>query len=334
MPVITPDMPPISAPEGALALDMLYLRSGQAAGTAVLNVSMDNGRRRLCNPPLQPSQFAELASRFSGDPSDTLTAACESLFAVGSDASITPDERDWRVGSYLGAYTTLTAKLDHSAYPPSQQVRKGAPGYIPDGFVSMETDSCQNASQRGYEMIRVDKPAILDHYKPLLSKFFTESRGSTWRDSDALNGVARAIFFNRQYSHDLASGRKSYGGGIVDLSKLSDVVCRHQALEFQVLNQVIGVKSLLFRCMAQFSDADKRELHMTNLVRMNGDWYVYDVTNPDYSRNGSWNPGIAPIPNPLSRDGGKLRYDVKMLNSGEKRTYDNEKTQGVYWFIQ
>lgn len=316
--------------ESALASSMLH-----KIGDATVRFAIHNGIRVHNTERLDEDAYSRLVAEFSQDPKDSLAFARESLLAISKDDRLTEGQKSARLDRYLDAYTDLTVKLDHDAFPPSDGVRVGVPDYIPDGFVDMGSDSSTEVSARGREMVKVDKAAIFDRYKPLLKDIFShdyEGHSSDEKKQQMISKLYWGVYGEINYN----KGRADQMKGIVNLGDISEGVCRHIALTFQVLAQATGLTSRLLKCDTAIEDESGRVQggrHAANMVRVNYKWYIVDPTNPDYvKKNGGLEGrlGIMPIDNP-PRNGEVRTYEHVMRHSRKPRKYVSHND--AYWFI-
>ncbi len=303
--------------ENALAYAMLYR---ERTATVDFVVAADGDRLHQISK-LTAGDLGRLASSFSVEPKDRLAYARESLFAINRDARLSPPERRSRIGRYLDAYSDLTLRLDHMAFPltPSGTVRSGVPDYIPDGFVDMGRERTLNVLNRDREQIVVDKREILTKYRPLLLEIFQTDYSRMTLEQKKTHmamKIGARIWTNMTDEQKLAQAGGSspdidLGGGTVRLSRLSEGVCRHQSLVFQVLAQAVGIKSILVKGKLN------GEHHAANMIRIEDKWYICDVANPTYTHvrpDGTKNirPFIHPVDGPPPPHGEK-RYVVSRL---------------------
>jgi hypothetical protein len=209
---------------------------------------------------------------------------------------------------YLDSYLNLTVKLDNAAFPTEPTVQTTIPDYVPDGLVDYGRSF---PSKR--EPIVVDKRAILEKNKPILTEIFS-------RDYTGMNEVQiKTAMVSALTEHVYTS--MPYGDKSVDqggnLSEATETLCRHHALTLQVLCQTIGVESRLFKGELNGSG------HGANFVRLGGKWWLVDATQPDFSRaaNGSeqWNPAAFEVEGPPYQ--GTRVYNVHSRYGGPDRQY-------------
>jgi len=283
------------------------------------------GAQALGSEISTPGLHPRLVEAYSRNPKDALATARDSLMSIEG-----PDKKE-QLNSGLDAYFDLTIKLDHAAFPNSAsgEVTKGVPDYIPDGFIDMGKDGNIAPDQREREQIRVDKREILEKYKPFIADVLGRDYGET--DKQAFKRrlaieAAKEVYRSMQYN---ISSSENLGGDIVDLSTVPEGVCRHQGLIFQVLCQTLGLKS---RILKSYRDGER---HSTNMVRFDGQWYIFDVTNPDYAVNSDgdkeWRPGAFAVDEPPKPNETK-RYEVKGRFSGEAHTYTAHDK--MFWRVQ
>ena len=271
----------------------------------------------------------EVRDSFADDPKNVLAVSREHLLSIGSDKSLSPEVKDKTLDEELDTIFDLTIKLDHEVFPPTSEVQKGVPEYIPDGFVDMGGDASRNASARNREQILVDKREILSKYKPFLKDLLSEDYGSVdlqTKKRYLATETAKEIYFNSMpYNYEAL---ENMGGDVVKLSEISEGVCSHQALAFQVLCQTLGLKSRILK-------ADRNNVrHSTNMIRVDERWYIFDVSSPDFMVDAAgkkvWKPGAFKVDRPPA-PGERKRYDVKGRYSGKPITY--RANHDMYWRI-
>ncbi len=280
--------------------------------------------------PTQDQLLIDLGRDHAANPKDTLAVAREYLMVIGSNENLSPQEKEKLLDTQLDVVFDLTIKLDHLAFPPTKpgEVRKGVPDYIPDGFVDMGKDENVDPANREREQILVDKRDILTKYKPflkdLLSRDYSRIDLQTKKRHLAIE-TAKEIYSSLEFN----AAASDMGGDVVRLSKVPEGVCRHQGMTFQVLCQTLGLKS---RVLKSYRDGER---HSANMVRFNDQWYIFDVTNPDYQLDDSgqkrWRPGAFAVDEP-PMSGEMKKYSVRGKFSGEDHTYlahDN-----MYWRIE
>ncbi|HVW22878.1 MAG TPA: EDR1-related protein [Candidatus Saccharimonadales bacterium] len=309
MPATTEVSPPLAnleTHEHVMAAAMLQ-KAGELAVNAVVNPEAHTEEVRSLNQ----EQYDMLVENFGKDPKESLAWARESLLAIASDERLTPQEREEHLDSHLDAYLSLTLKLDHDAFPPTKdgEVGEGVVDYVPDGFSDMGRQKSLDPSKRDREMLHVDKKALFDLYRPTLKALFSKDYSglsSEQKKKAMMSFLAKSVYFDLLRTNGEAA--KNMGGGTVELANVSEGVCRHQALAFQVLAQAAGLKTGIIKSDAQFGDRNP-EPHSSNIVRVDGKWFLLDVTNPDgvdlENENGErvWKPGIIPIDAPPSKTG-------------------------------
>lgn len=289
--------------------------------------------------------YTSLRQAFAADPKEALAWARESLFAISADKRLSEPTRSRRLSHYLEAYSNLTLRLDHAVFPESPTPHRGIPGYIPDGLVDLGKYSTVREAQTEREQVWVDKRAILEKYRPVLTKIFSQdySRAtSTQKKLYMANELAKAVYFEMPAAEAGRTGNAFLGTGRVRLSELSEGVCRHQSLVFQVLGQAVGLTIRQARGDMQYVDQETgRKIqmrHATNIMRVNGQWYIYDVSNPDYVVNAAgkkeWRPGRHEIDGPPTDNTTFKVVNVKGRYGGLEFTYWLRGTSDTYWFVE
>lgn len=330
-----PNVADMSSPEHILATAMIE-RGEQVKelGHVALRYTLGlDGNRFSDVPPVTDSQMSELNQQYWHDPAALLQHSREELIAVSHDAHHTPEVREKRLDRYMDAHLNLTLKMDHSAFPATQpgEVGHAVPKYIPDGFVDMGDDVNTGWDRSGREMIVVDKRQIFDAYRPVLKDIFS---GDYSQDTPAakqkkiFDKLAQAV--DAQMPYDQL--QTDLGRQKVSLAALSEGVCRHQALTFQVLSQFAGLNSQLLKGTARIGDSVGK--HATVLAEVGDAWYAYDISNPDTSTligQKVWMPGIIPIDRP-PYPGEKRVYSGVQKLSGTEVVYSNDGDMA--WMIE
>lgn len=273
--------------------------------------------------------FHQLVDTFRDDPKESLAYAREMLFALAGNQDVDKESKESMVDEYLDAYFDVTIRLDRAAFPETDRIQQGVPEYIPDGYIDMGSNHVVDPSQRNREQIWVDKRAIFAENKAALKHLVLEMP----RDYDATMRKQAIVNFLSQLVHAKLRPGKDYvdnpTGDKAKLSEIQEGICRHQAMLFQVLTQAMGVQSRLVKCSLNGTR------HVANTVRVDGQWYLMDVANPDYSRlpdgKTEWNMGLVKIDAPPQPKEIK-QYDVTFKKSGEKRLYTTHDRS--YWRIE
>lgn len=334
--------PRLTLQERALATGMLH-----HIGDAALNYTVAaDGALSHQNPEFTGGNFAQLTEKFRADPKEPLGWARESLFAIGQDTRLSADKRKDRLGRYLDAFCKLNLKLDHAVFPPSEpgKVHKGVPDYLPDGFIDMGSDPTLREDKRSREQIMLDKAEVFKKYRKDILEIFSNPMIAK-SDNDTkkrliVTHLMLGIYTRMPYAYD-DKGRpaNNLGGGKVAISSLSEGVCRHQAFAFQTLAQFFGISSRLFKNKISSQRQDGTwsypEAHVANLVRINGKWFVADVTQPDRVNDGKgnveWRPGVFKIAQP-PKQGEEPLYEGTLKYSGKKKRYQTRTNS--YWRVE
>jgi hypothetical protein len=322
------ESPHLSLQEQALATGML-----NKIGNATVNFAVNGNVRYHQNPEFGSLDFQALTQEFEQDPIESLKWARESLFAITADSRLTEEQKDRRLNRYLGAYFDLTLKLDHEAFSASEpgKIEHGVPEYVPDGFVDMGGDPSIDTDLRHREMILVNKEGILNKFKDFLKdEIFTEEIARQPREVQEkiiTTKIAEKIYFSMPYN------KKDLDGDKVLLSEVSETVCRHHALVFQVLNQACGIDSRLLKAYTTI-EGELPGRHSTNMVRVGKQWYIFDSTIPEYIEKPygqpEWRQAVFKVDSPPTR-GEKKRWEVNERFSGHGRTYATH--DDMFWFV-
>jgi hypothetical protein len=283
--------------ERVLCRAMLY--KSNAVSDYVLN-----GDRKSINDDFSNKDFDNLVDKFKNDPIDTLRGAASNLFLIMRDGRLSREERLNRVKRYTDNYLSLMVKLDRKAFPADPyRVESGVPVYIPDGLSDMGANPSVEVNQRNREKIRVDKKKTFDTAKSLFYDIFSLEidKQTTSEDlkKNIINKVASYVYENIGYDYDNYLNNQFNGmlGKSTNASfylERKKGVCRHHAIITQVLLQSLGIKSLLMKSDVSF-DNNEFSSHANNLVRVDGNWYLLDVTNPRRIKNDEYKIFHRPI---------------------------------------
>lgn len=277
--------------EGVLAFAMIMERNNATTDY----ILVDNGKALST---IAKEQIPLLIEKYQHDPKKYLAIGRNNILAIMQDTNMSKEMRKERVKCYVDAFLSLQIKLDHLAFPPSDEVKEGTPEYIPDGFSDMGTHDETDVVKRRWEKIRVDKKKIFEQSKDFIYEIFSHDYKNMSLEEIkecAINEVTYFICRNMPYN---LQGKKIYDyvdRKSVPLDKIFEhklAVCRHQALYPQVLLQTFGIESYLLNCLMYDSSTDKTPNiggHVANLVKKYNKWFLMDVTNPDLDdSNSTW----------------------------------------------
>lgn len=305
-------------------------------GDATIQFALNQSGDRVHSlPAFTDTDFQDLTAEFAQRPKETLAWARESLFAIHTDDRMTPAEKEKRLDRYVDSYIDLTLKLDHAVYPNDSTVKVGIPDYIPDGFIDMGKYESKDPAERKREQIWIDKAAILERYKSTLTDIFsTDTTGFSSEKKQLMmaSKLAKQLYFDMPVADTGRDGSDYLGGDKVKLSELSEGVCRHRALAFQVLGQAVGLN---IKTAKGYVGGER---HVANMLEVDGDWYIYDATKPDHQVVDaekdikSWRPGRYKIDAP-PRMGESAQYTVTAPFSGKELTYSIRGSTDTHWYI-
>lgn len=255
---------------------------------AVLGYAIGKRGDRVHTKVTTDKDTRAVAEKFKRDPKEFLAYCHQNLMRLKLDPNIDQSERGRRFNRYLDNYLDLVIRLDRAAFPPSDQLYKGIPEYIPDGLSDWGSDDEPDPSRRSREKLRVNKREIFNQARPLFEHLFSLDR-RVYSDEKIkqimVDEVARYVYNLVNYDWDDKAHRNPLHS--VPLSDVADKrlgVCRHQALYTQVLLQALGISSKLLKSEL-IVDGKNIGPHVNNLVRINGKWHVLDVTNPEEFRD-------------------------------------------------
>lgn len=279
------------------------------------------------------SEIAELVEKFRKDPKDCLAYARLNLFALQKDSKASRIEIQDRTSRYIDAFAKLQIKLDRMAFPPSKTIHKRVPKYIPDGLTDMGGDDELDPKLRGREKIRVDKRKIFEQAKKLLQEIYSMdiSRLNLENPQDLaklkkyiIERIAHFVYSEMPYDYKNMNPAPDpeRSVGVDEFFKQRLAVCRHHALYTQVLMQMFGLTSRLLKCDLQFGSTNAGP-HACNLVRINTEWHLLDVTNPD-SDHGRGEIFMRPIPEKdIDLNTRTYRWELQRKQYGRKDIYTN-----------
>lgn len=277
------------------------------------------------------SEIAQLVQKFRSNPKNYLGYGRLNLFAIQRDPNIASSEKQDRLSRYIDAFTTLQIKLDRMAFPPSPEVIRRVPKYVPDGLTDMGSDDDLDPKMRDREKIRVDKRKIFIQAKKLLQEIYSMdiSRLNLEKPDDLgklkkyiIERIAHFVYTEMPYDYkNMNPARDALRSvGVDEFFKQHLAVCRHHALYAQVLMQMFGLTSRVLKCDVQFGSTNAGP-HVCNLVRINNQWHLLDVTNPDFD-NGKGEIFMRPIPEKnIDLNARVYRWELQRKQYGRKDIY-------------
>lgn len=319
----------LSVEQGVLALGM-----AKDNPATVLGYRNEGGRMKAPDQ-LSITEHGSLVEKFSRNPKQVLAYGRENMFAIAQDQNITPEQRNERFGRYLKAYLEMQLKLDRAAFPPDPStIKNGVPDYIPDGLSDMGSDNELDATRRSREKIRIDKRQIFGQARELFEKVFQSDTGKMSlerRKKFIVECINYHVFTKMPY--DYQNRGPINPNKSIPLHKVAEdrqAVCRHHALYTQVLLQAFGISSKLLKCELDFGNGNK-EPHVANLVRINGKWYLMDVTNPD-ENNGIGEYFIRELPE-TDIDTNRQTYTWRLNRKKEGKNWVYVSRNNMYFRI-
>ncbi len=247
----------------------------------VLRNKGEDVRFRLLRMMEDSDKDAEkLIRQFEAHPTAAQALCRINIMKLLFDDDIAEDERADVIKAFVDAYIDLVVQLDNACLPPCDDVMSGVPAYIPDGLSDMGKDPSLGPD-RDRERIRIRKRQLYELHRPFIDKIFT----SKLSKADIVLETAKYIHGSRTYTRNaqaaIPGGEEGMSICIAAMGKKKVGVCRHDALHFQVLMQLFGIECRLVKCILNRPDG----WHAVNLIRMDGKWYLIDVTNPDSDGN-------------------------------------------------
>jgi len=201
-------------------------------------------------------------------------------------------ESEAEIKRVVGEFLEVQVLLDHMAFPPDDTVKKGVLPYLPDGLSDMGSDNEIDNTKRTREKIRIDKQKTFENsidlfYQIMTTQFSpaaTEKNKHLWMTKMVAAYIHNKIKYD--YQDELARISMPGQSVLIGLAAHEDDlklgVCRHHALDTQVVLQSLGVDSRLMK-----SDLDALGAHVNNLVHIESDWYLLDTTNPEFKGDGT-----------------------------------------------
>jgi|GEM_PF-2004623 len=223
-----------------------------------------------------------LIQAFKGQPVLFQAYCRNNILRLATDPRLTKKERKEQVNDYIDAYIDMVIQLDHATHPVNDEVQSGIPEYIPDGLSDMGSDDSLGIRSR--ERIRVRKSHLYTQYREFIDKVLS----NIMRPEGIITQAAQYIHAARKYELNPARRvipAERYMTVALDAMNDKNVgVCRQDALNFQVLMQLLGFESRLLKCTLSMHGRAPGN-HAANLVKIGNDWYLIDVTNKCASGN-------------------------------------------------
>jgi hypothetical protein len=318
----SPKLVQLPLQERALANGMLHSELNK------ISSYKDTPQGRIHSTDFDGQDFKSLVEKFKNNPKDCLAVARENLLSIKKDTRLSHNEQVDRIKRYLDAYFNLQIKLDHEAFPPSEQVIKGIPDYIPDGLSDMGSDPSIQPGLRTREKLRVNKQEIFEQSKEFFFSIFSYDFSSLppqEKNERIKKFIAKrtGLYVYKTLSYDHKDeGLPMFSTHSTPLSGYADrklAVCRQQALYTQVLLQAFGLTSRLVKSDVSFNGKNFGP-HVNNAVRIEGKWYVMDTTNPEQINLQQSDIFIKPVPE-TDIDLNKNVYKWSFANAFGTREY-------------
>lgn len=199
------------------------------------------------------------------------------IMKLARDRSLNSKQKKAYLRSLVDANLQLLLQLDHMAFP-ARGVEQGFPPYLSDMFTDLGPDS--RKYERHYEKYCLSKRDIFDIHRDLIFQILTtdeDKKSTIERMAKAVRGSREYARFNAGMEGIPSNATALLGSTMVVAirNKIGIGVCRHDALDFQALAQIAGIESRVLPCMFDGGS------HYANIVRINNEWHILDVTNPD-----------------------------------------------------
>ncbi|MBI2558080.1 hypothetical protein HYW20_02050 [Candidatus Woesearchaeota archaeon] len=282
---------------------------------AVISYSIGKGGEKILQKLISTDEeFDRLVQKFRRYPKDVLAYLRLNMLSIMTGRNLSPSEKLDRLHRYLRDYFELMCILDREAFPSTgNKVYNYVPTYVPDNLSDMGSDPNIDEKMRsGREKIEVTKMDMFVESEDLFFEIF--SKGLVDKKEIVMK-VAYWVYKHLPYDYKRRGG--FFGAVSVPLVRFKSpdptAVCRHQALFTQVLNQALGLTSRLLKCNMD------GESHVCNLVRLDYQWYLLDVTNP-ISIKGKAHICLVPVPQ-RDFDLNKNTYVWKVTHDRGARTY-------------
>ncbi|HYD35850.1 MAG TPA: transglutaminase domain-containing protein [Vitreimonas sp.] len=257
-----------------------------------ISYKLNSAGSRVHDSDISGVNIEQLVKAFKKDPKVAAAICRNNLLAIMRDPQEKNlEEKRGRLSRYYDAYVSLTVKLDKAAFPPQSplsEAQSGVPTYIPDGLSDMGSDKQVNPALRTREKIRVNKKEVLTESKAFFLELLEELGLNPELQADGdpakleklkiqiVKKIANYLYKRVKYNHaqTIPAAAQVRSVGIVEF--FDSGVCRHIAMLAQILYQFMGITSRVFK-----NDMND-EPHVSNFLRLNGEWNIIDVTNPIY----------------------------------------------------
>jgi len=240
---------------------------------------------------------SELLNSFVQNKNSFQAYCREQLFQIMKDEKIDQTTRRNRLSRYIDAYFNLLCMLDDEVFEHDDFiVYTWVPTYIPDGMSDMGSDpEIDNTKRRGREKLHINKKKVLEDAKDLFMEIFsTENINKKQIVGKISNYIYKGMSYDRINIGSNLHNSLPLTDFVPNNPNKKDAVCRHHALVFQVLNQTLWITSRLLKCNVDFFDDMWKKTwwwaHGCNLVRLDGQRYLIDSTNP-YFLDWKWKVG-------------------------------------------
>jgi hypothetical protein len=293
--------------------------------------------KELLAPEKSAGQSLEAGEVFAKDPFAALAIKSRAMFDVYRTPGLNETEKEKKLDDY---FRTIQS-LDRMTFSNMEgSVSSGVPdGYLPDGFIDMGAISSLDPGKRyNRSMNYVDTYNTLHQHKAVFEFIFTNVNPDDFASSDGairyqqtiLSNIAREIDMTMPYGEPTPVER----GGILPISTAVPAMCQQHALTAQVLMQAFGIRSRLSKnYLASQESLDLGGLgtagydHVSIVVSIEGNTYMLDTTNPDYTKSNGWAFGLFRMNRQLP-DGSWLVTE----REGRQRKY--QERSNMNWTVQ
>ncbi len=279
-----------------------------------------------------------IGEAFARDPFAVLAQESCRLIGVYHDPNIDAVER----ARHLDGYFRTVESLDRAIFPDMDgAVQDGVPpGYLPDGFRDMGTVGSLNPTERyNRAMNYVDTYNTLDRHRAVFEYMFTNwdpaqfgtDEGELVYQQTAISNIARQITETMPIGEPTPAER----GGVLPISGLNQGMCQNHALTAQVLMQAFGIRSRLSK--NYFADQRDIEMHgqdyagsdhVSNVVTIGKQRYMFDATNPQANERGEWTPGLFR----MDHQNPEGAWMITERNGQRRRNYTERNN--MFWTVQ
>lgn len=241
------------------------IRGNPHGSSKTVAYEIEDGVRQHKNLSFEAHESKQLKEIYKENPKKVMKVLYDNLIAVASDPRASEPEKQEMLSRYYDAAVKLTILLDDYTSPPhksNEELWKGIPPYIPDGFISLA----------GSATVRTDKSIDLAKAKGIICSTLWEiaDKGLNSSHEDAkkiiIDNVANWLYKNF-YKEGLSNHEKLQKAG--EIAQLGAVIF-----------QQFGITTRFFTTEVSYTDRIVSH-RSVNLLRVKGTWLLLDITNPE-----------------------------------------------------